>query len=203
MLEFLNLNIVNASVFTTALFGANPNVEKTWVLNTSNKGKLQEFERLFAQYGASIQSTEVDLEEILADPIPVAIHKASQLGNGILVEDTSLDIEGADVGVNIRWLLENLSEFEGRKAVWRVLLAYQKDNLVYVYEGTVSGTIVQPRGEGGFGFDPVFLPDGSDATLAQSKPDTVNARAKVVKALLTGDPISISAPMIDWDGPWQ
>lgn len=178
-------------------------IEDGWVLNTSNKGKLEEFERLFAKYGAAIEAKEIDLHEIQADPITVAVHKASQMGNGILIEDTSLDIEGADVGVNVRWLLENLSEYEGRQALWRVLLAYQKNGLVYVYEGTISGTIVQPTGEEGFGFDPVFQPNGSKYTLAQEKNDAMNARAKAVEALFHGSPIAILPPITDWEGEWQ
>ena len=37
---------------------------KTFALNTSNKGKLQEFQRLFSKYGAKLTATEIDLKEI-------------------------------------------------------------------------------------------------------------------------------------------
>lgn len=190
-----------AAIPASAMIGSP--IEHGWILNTSNKGKLKEFERLFAKYGASVVAQQIDLHEIQADPITVAVHKASQMGNGILIEDTSLDIEGADVGVNVRWLLDNLLEYEGRKAIWRVLLAYQKNGLVYVYEGKISGTIVQPREEGGFGFDPVFMPDGSEYTLAQEKGDDVNARAKAIEALLQDSPLTVLPPIINWEGDWQ
>lgn len=178
-------------------------MKNSWVLNTSNKGKLREFQEFFAKHGAELNASEVDLKEIDADPISVVVHKASQIGNEIIVEDTSLDIENADVGVNVRWLLDNLSTYSGRKAHWRVLLAYLKDGSVYVYEGKVDGTIVFPRGEGGFGFDPVFLPDGKSETLAQSKPSEVNARAKAVEALMQGKTAAILPPITKWDGNWQ
>lgn len=199
----LNFQLIFLPILATTMLSEHLSIEKTWRLNTSNQGKLHEFEHLFAQYGALISATTFDLREIQADPMTVAIHKASQLGDGILIEDTSLDIEGADVGINVKWLLENLSKLEGRKALWRVLLAYQKDHLIHVYEGTISGTIVRPRGHHGFGFDPVFLPDDSNHTLAESKPDIVNARAKAVEALLTGIPTRISSPILHWDGDWQ
>ena len=129
-----------------------------WKLNTSNLGKFEEFKRLFSQEGRSLETTHIDLEEI----------------------------EGASVGVNIRWLLDHLKNFVGKKA-----------------EGTVLGTIVSPQGSAGFGFDPVFKPDGSEHTLAESKPDSVNARAKAVHALIQGD-LHMKNPAIDtWDGPWQ
>jgi XTP/dITP diphosphohydrolase len=119
------------------------------------------------------------------------------------VEDTSLDIEGASVGVNIRWLLDHLPEYNGRKAEWTVLLGYRQGNEIYIYKGSLTGTIVLPRGNGGFGFDPVFLPDGATKTLSESKPNTVNARAKAVEALIRGN-IYTKHPLIEsWDGPWQ
>jgi len=173
-----------------------------WKLNTSNLSKFEEFKLLFAKYGCELETTHVDLKEIDSDPIQVIVHKASQMEN-VLVEDTSLDIEGASVGINIRWLLDHLSEYESRKAEWTVLLAYAQGTQVYVYKGTVSGTIVLSKEVAGFGFDPVFLPSGAIKTLAESKPDGVNARAKAVEALIKDD-IFIKQKMLkDWNGPWQ
>lgn len=174
-----------------------------WKLNTSNPGKFEEFKRLFAQNGSDLDASHIDLEEIDADPIQVVAHKASQLEEGVIVEDTSLDIEGATVGVNIRWLLDNLTEYKGRKAEWTVFLAVRKGDIVDIYKGSVSGIIVAPNGENGFGFDPVFLPEGATQTLAISKPDAFNARAKAVKALVTGDLFTTHPAMKNWDGPWQ
>jgi inosine/xanthosine triphosphate pyrophosphatase family protein len=174
-----------------------------WVLNTSNQGKMAEFRRLFDQYKITLFQQSVDLREIDAGPVTVVVYKASQMNEGVLVEDTSLDVEGADIGINIRWVLGHLSKYIGRKAEWRVLLAHQKQGKVYVYEGTVKGRIVAPRGNGGFGFDPFFVPENSQYTLAESKPDEVNARAKAVEALVHDRPIKIESPMTLWKGPWQ
>ena len=174
-----------------------------WILNTSNEGKMAEFRRLFNQYKIHLLQQNADLKEIDADPVAVVVYKASQMEEGVLVEDTSLDIEGANVGINIRWVLEHLSQHIGRKAEWRVLLAHQKQGKIYVYEGIVRGRIVEPRGEGGFGFDPFFIPEDSAYTLAESKPDKVNARAKAVEALIHDRPIKIESPMTLWNGPWQ
>lgn len=174
-----------------------------WKLNTSNEGKLKEFQHLFGKYGCSISATHVDLAEIDASPLQVVVHKASQMDDYVVIEDTSLDIEGADVGVNIRWLLDHLADYEGRKAYWKVLLAYRISDKVYVFQGTVDGTIVTPRGKDGFGFDPVFLPQGALETLAQSKPDSVNARALAVESLINNQPIAIESPITEWEGPWQ
>lgn len=179
-----------------------------WKINTSNQGKLAEFGRFFEARGSTLTSTQLDLPEIVADPLQVIVYKATlaakELGEKVLIEDTSLDIEGADVGINIRWLLDHLDQYEGRKATWTVFLAYCEGGQVYVYKGTVSGKIVQKSGQNGFGFDPYFLPDGATQTLAEHKPDAVNARAKAVDALFNNDLFSLQpCPDQEWSGDWQ
>lgn len=174
-----------------------------WEINTSNSGKLEEFKKFFFKYNLDLTSTRFDLDEIDADPITVAAHKASQMGERILIEDTSLDIEGADVGINVRWLIDNLDRYVGKKASWKVLLAYRTGDKVVIYEGSVTGTIVHARGDKGFGFDPFFLPDNATQTLAESKPDEVNARALAVKNLAENKPLVIVDAIYQWDGPWQ
>lgn len=176
---------------------------KPFYLNTSNKGKLAEFHRLFAKHGIDLKASELDLKEIKADPITVVVHKASQVGPRVIVDDSSLDVEGAEIGIDVKWMLHHLSEFSGRSAKWRTLLAYQEENWVYVFEGTIEGQIVPPRGKEGFGFDPIFLPLGSELTLAQEKPDAVNARAKAVDSLIAGTYIAKEHPITHWTGQWQ
>lgn len=177
-------------------------MRKHWKLNTSNPGKFEEFKHLFGKYGCFLEASHFDLQEIDADHTSVVVQKASQLQE-IIVDDTALEIEGASVGTNVRWLLDHLSDYVGHKAEWVVLLAYRHENKVDIYKGAVSGTIVPPRGDLGFGFDPVFLPDGAVKTLAESKPDACNARAKAVEALIRGD-LWLSRPVIEnWKGPWQ
>jgi XTP/dITP diphosphohydrolase len=174
-------------------------------LNTSNFGKFEEFKGLFASHGIELDVSHLDVSEIDADPIQVAVHKAGQLGEGILVDDTSLHVSGASVGVNVRWLLSHLTDYTGAQAEWTVLLAHRQGNEVFVYKGSVSGTIVAPRcaSPKGFGFDPIFLPEGAELTLAESKPDCYSARAKAVEAFVKGD-IYAKHPLIEqWKGPWQ
>jgi XTP/dITP diphosphohydrolase len=174
-----------------------------WKLNTSNLNKFEEFKRLFAQYGCRLEVTHEDLKEIDADPLTVIAHKASQVEENVLVEDTSLEVEGASIGIHVRWLLEHLSEYMDRQAHWKVLLAYRRGNKVCVYKGSISGTIVEPRGASDFGFDSIFLPNGAAETLAESKPDQFNARAKAVEALMQNKVWMTSPVITEWEGPWQ
>lgn len=171
-------------------------------LNTSNKGKQEEFKRLFKN--DNLQYTNFDVKEIDSTALNVVVHKASNMNEGkgeVIIEDTSLEVEGADVGVNIRWLLENLPQYEGKKATWKVLLAFRKENIVFISEGVVKGEIVKKSGDKGFGFDPYFMPKGKQKTLADDKPDLVNARAIAVKNLMNREFIAI-LPAID-DVSWQ
>lgn len=176
-------------------------------LNTSNKHKYAEFVRIFRVLDKRItlDRTKVDLKEIDAAPYMVVAQKATDAGEGVLIEDTSLDVQGATVGVNVRWIMENLSELAGRGATWRVLLGVLRGGQVHIYEGVTQGTIVHKRGASDFGFDPVFQPDGSSQTLAEAKPDAVSARFKAIAALIRDSPAALHVPLpgAAWRGKWQ
>lgn len=175
-------------------------------LNTSNPGKLTEFKQLFKIHNHELNNTDFDLAEVNSDPLTVIAQKASAVNEGqggILVEDTSLDIEGEDVGVNIRWLLSNLEQFEGKRATWSVMLAFREGDVIFVSNGVLEGTIVTKRGSEGFGFDPYFLPKGADKTLAENKPISLNARAFAVNALMNKEFIAILPAIDNWEGSWQ
>ncbi|CRX39135.1 non-canonical purine NTP pyrophosphatase [Estrella lausannensis] len=176
---------------------------KQFRLNTSNQGKFKEFERLFAAFGISLEATHIDLKEIAADPLSVIVHKASVAGERVIVDDTSLDVEGEAVGVYVRSMLDELPRFIGKRVHWRVLLAYREENQVFVFAGELAGVVVSRRGSSGFGFDPYFLPEGEELTLAESKPDSLNARAMAVKALMQGKPFKVLPANTSWDGSWQ
>lgn len=193
----MNAFFLSMCVFLS-MVAANPS-KTSWQMNAS-VNKVNEFRKFFAIHEIDLTASHVDLKEIDAEPLTVVVHKASAIGQKILVEDTSLDIEGADVGINVKWLLDTLPEHAGKKALWRVLLAYRDGDKVYVYQGTVSGTIVKPRGSGGFGFDPVFLPDGSQKTLAEEKPDSVNARYYAVNAFIENKPFQVVPAIDHWHG---
>jgi XTP/dITP diphosphohydrolase len=174
-----------------------------WKLNTSNLGKFEEFKSLFALYGSQIEATHIDLPEIDATPLQVIAHKASQLDENIIVDDTSLEVEGVAIGVNIRWLLQHLAQYAGHRAEWTALLAVRQANEIYIYQGAQKGSIVLPQGQAGFGFDAYFLPEGATQTLAESKPHAYNARAKAVESLLKGNFHAKHPILTQWNGPWQ
>lgn len=96
--------------------------------------------------------------------------------------------EGHDSAANTALLLKNLEGEENRKARFRTVIALIKDGKTYTVDGIVKGHIIDtPAGCGGFGYDPVFMPDGWNKTFAEASADEKNAvshRGRAVTALL-------------------
>ena len=169
-----------------------------WVVNTSNKGKRSEFLGFF---GDDVKFLEHDLEEPSSDMVTIVRYKASQF-EGVVIDDTSLEIEGVDVGVNIRWFVDRLDECLGKKAVFTCLVGLNKEGKVHIYKGVCEGTIVEPRGES-YGFNKYFLPVGSDKTFAQEKPDSINPRKIAVDNMIRGNAWKVCEVLKTWDGEFQ
>lgn len=95
--------------------------------------------------------------------------------------------EQRDDNDNIDLLLRNMSDSEDRVARFRTVITLIGMQGVHAFEGIIEGTIItERRGSGGFGYDPVFIPDGYDVTFAQMSPAQKNAishRAVAVQKL--------------------
>lgn len=161
-------------------------------LVTSNENKLKEFKR-FGLEEILIEKGK-DLKEVDSDPLTVILYKALEAGVNRIVEDTSLHIEGAEIGANIRWLTDSISSFKGKTATWEVLLGVNDGKTITVYQGISKGIITDKYKEPmGFGFDCYFVPDGSLETLydleSTGEKDLYSARKKAVELLNNGQSI--------------
>lgn len=179
-------------------------------LVSSNLKKLAEFRR----FGLDIEiEPGRDLREVRSDdPVLVAIHKAIEAGEGYIVEDTTLMVEGAGSGVEIRWQLDGLNDLAGSRCDWRVIMAAVVGNEVRVAEGSVLGTIraLEEAPDDAFAFDPWVCPllagGRSLYDLEQDGlKDRYSARRMAVAAWLRGEysrcvPLSHIQP---WDGEYQ
>ncbi|RMH75932.1 MAG: RdgB/HAM1 family non-canonical purine NTP pyrophosphatase [Actinomyces sp.] len=136
-----------------------------------------------------------------------------------LADDTGLEVEalGGAPGVrsaryagdtatdadNVRRLLGELTGVtgEGRRARFRtVVVLHRRDGSELVAEGVVTGRIAEaPRGQGGFGYDPVFVPDEGDgrtfAEMSAADKNALSHRGRALRALL--ERLDPAAP----DGP--
>ena len=96
-----------------------------------------------------------------------------------------------DSEANMNRLLEELSEYstpESRRARFRTVITLRYEGRQYCFEGIVSGTIAQGKaGNGGFGYDPIFIPDGfGGRTMAEISEDEKNAishRGRALRAM--------------------
>ncbi len=155
---------------------------------TGNKNKLEEVRSVIPD----IEQLEIDLLEIQdLDPsiiIEAKLREALNHRDGeFIVEDTSLYFESLNglPGPMIKWFLKSLGNdglsklaqgLSSQKAVAKVIIGYakSKDDIKF-FEGSISGSIVEPRGETSFGWDPIFQPDGYEKTFAEMSADEKNS----------------------------
>ncbi|MDE6370936.1 MAG: non-canonical purine NTP pyrophosphatase, partial [Duncaniella sp.] len=95
---------------------------------------------------------------------------------------------GHDSVANMRLLLHNLEGQADRKAHFSTVIALLLNGQEMTFEGRVDGEILTaPQGEGGFGYDPVFRPEGYTETFATMSPEAKNAishRGRATAALM-------------------
>ena len=157
------------------------------VFATTNPDKIKEAEEIL---GLEIISEKIELDEIQSlDFVDVITHKAIQayekLGRPVLVEDSGIIFNclGKLPGVFTKWFtksidLDNLVHLIDRYVDKTVVAVsyfglYDGSNLK-IGVGMLKGKIVPPRGKNGFGWDPIFIPDGSKETFAEMDGQTKN-----------------------------
>ena len=98
-----------------------------------------------------------------------------------------VQVEGNKDDANMNVLLEKLANEENRKACFRTSIALIFEGETHFFDGTVEGRIIrEKRGNGGFGYDPIFIPDGYDKTFAELGNEVKNGishRARAVAKL--------------------
>ena len=161
---------------------------------TRNRHKLDEFEAILpADVFECVSAFDFpDIPEVIEDGATLeanAVKKAVTLavatGMRALADDTGLEVEALDgapgvysaryageppdYAANNRKLLDALTEHANRRARFRCVIALaEPDGRAQYVEGICAGTIAtEPQGEGGFGYDPLFVPDGEQRTFAQ------------------------------------
>lgn len=169
------------------------------VFVTSNEGKRREAEAVlgFALRHHPLDLVEpqsLDLHEVVRSK---AVAAFELVGGPVLVEDTGLELLGLGgfPGPLIRWLLASVGAsgicriahaFGDARAVARCVTCAADGSRIVVGEGAVLGSIaVEPRGIGGFGWDPAFIPgDGDGRTYGEMGDDEKNAISHRRKAFI-------------------
>ncbi|WP_214226879.1 RdgB/HAM1 family non-canonical purine NTP pyrophosphatase [Pedobacter sp. B4-66] len=89
---------------------------------------------------------------------------------------------------NLNLVLRKMEGITNRKAHFKTVISLNKNNRKYLFEGVVYGNITHaPIGDDGFGYDPIFMPDGYDRTFAQmsmTEKNAISHRAIAMKKLI-------------------
>lgn len=186
----------------------------TLLLGTRNPGKVKEIESILRDSGwtfssleefASLESPEENGDTYAENAIVKARFYATATGRCALADDSGLEVdalagapgvfsaryagEGASDADRRALLLSELTEFgdTDRRArfVSAVAVAAPDGTVLNVSEGVCKGRIVfAPRGQGGFGYDPLFVPDGYDQTFAELPEAVKNLISHRARALM-------------------
>ena len=181
------------------------------ILGSSNQNKIKEY----LSFGLDLKTQAIpDLREVNGSAMDVIIYKVLELNQDhVILEDTSLEVDGAEIGVNAKWLMMELRtnpSFNGRKAYWNVYLGVKIGDKLSIMLSTIHGTIDQSRAENtAFGFDSVFVPDGTDKTLYELKilnqKHLFSARKKAIDKLIKNEiDLEFEVSLIPtWKGNYQ
>lgn len=151
-------------------------------------GNAAKAEQLSTHLHFDVEHKKLDIPEIQSlDLEEIATKKAEEaykiLQSPVLVEDTSLTFNalGSLPGPLIKWFLESLgndgiarllSGYEDRTAKAEVCFALCDADGVHLFKGSINGTIADvPKGEKGFGWDPIFIPEGHSEAWGEMNPD--------------------------------
>jgi XTP/dITP diphosphohydrolase len=180
------------------------------VLATRNAHKLREFARLLPSVALEslpedVETPPEDGDTYAANALIKARAGARATGRPVIADDSGIEAAALDGAPGVRTARyagedatdeENLAKL-GREAPAGTRLRYvcviahvDPDGVEHLFEGTTDGTVAgTPRGSGGFGYDPLFVPDdgpGDGRTMAElsdAEKDAISHRGRAARAL--------------------
>jgi XTP/dITP diphosphohydrolase len=185
-------------------------MKQTFIFATNNKHKLEEVQQILGDKVTLLSLKDINFSEDIPENEPTiegnALYKAryiyTKFRQDCFADDTGLEVEAlnGEPGVfsaryagedknyesNNQLLLKNLQHTSNKKARFKTIIACILDGKEYLFEGIIEGIIVdKPRGNNGFGYDPIFQPIGYANTFGELSDDiknTISHRAKAVEA---------------------
>lgn len=164
----------------------------TIIFATNNQHKVEEVRAVLGKSFNIITLKEAGIDIDIPEPHDTLEANATEKSKTIFnltnkncfSEDTGLEVvslngepgvksaryagEARSFDDNIDKLLTNLKPFENKTARFRTVISLMQDGAEHFFEGICPGKIIgEKRGNNGFGYDPVFVPDGSDLTFAE------------------------------------
>jgi XTP/dITP diphosphohydrolase len=182
------------------------------VFATNNLHKVKEVQQMLPSEMELLTLSQVNIDEDIPEDYPTlegnALQKARYIfekyGYSCFADDTGLEVEALnnEPGVysaryagehkssedNITKVLNNLGSNSNRNACFRTVIALILNGEEHLFEGRVDGTILTERhGSDGFGYDPIFQPDGYEVSFAEMSLNDKNAishRGRAVEKLV-------------------
>ncbi|MEO6883809.1 MAG: non-canonical purine NTP diphosphatase [Bacteroidia bacterium] len=183
-----------------------------FVFASGNKDKIKEARLLISSQVKILSLTDIfctgDIPETSDTIEGNALQKANYVfekyGYNCFSDDTGLEIEALNgkpgtfsaryagneknTEANIQKVLFDLNEINNRKARFKTAIALIMGDEKIIFEGIVTGTILsEKRGNNGFGYDPIFVPDGYDKTFSEMsllEKNKLSHRAKAFQKLM-------------------
>ena len=186
-------------------------MKKKLVVATNNAHKLEEISAILGEEMELLSLKDINCQADIPETADTlegnarqkALYIYENYGMNCFADDTGLEVEalngapgvfsaryagnGHDSEANMQKLLKELDGKENRKAQFRTAICLIMNGEEYLFEGIVKGEIIEEkRGGAGFGYDPIFVPEGYDLTFAELGNDiknTISHRARAVEKL--------------------
>ena len=186
-------------------------MKKKLVVATNNAHKLEEIAAILGDEMELFSLKDINCHAEIPETADTLEGNARQkamyiyenYGMDCFADDTGLEVDalngapgvfsaryagdGHDSEANMQKLLKELEGKENRKAQFRTAICLIMEGKEYLFEGIVKGAIIEEkRGGAGFGYDPIFVPEGYDQTFAELGNDiknTISHRAHAVEKL--------------------
>jgi len=181
------------------------------IFASNNLNKIREINNVLGNSFTLLSLPDINMDEdipedemtLAGNALQKARHIYKATGMNVFADDTGLEVESLDgrPGVhsarfageskdsdaNIDKLLSLLEDKANRNARFRTVIALVIEGKEYLFEGIVTGTIItEKRGRKGFGYDPVFVPEGNTLTFAEmdlNEKNRISHRARAFEKL--------------------
>lgn len=180
------------------------------VFATNNAHKLQEVQAIVGDQFRLLSLEDIQCREDIPETGSTFFENARQktdyiarhYGYDCFADDSGLEVDSLngepgvysarysgsrDMEQNIELVLRKLAGHSNRKARFKTVISLRLQDVQYFFEGSIEGRIIdEKRGKGGFGYDPIFLPEGYDRTFAEmsaTEKNQISHRALAVQQL--------------------
>ncbi|BAK54252.1 XTP/dITP diphosphatase [Sulfurisphaera tokodaii] len=151
---------------------------------TSNENKFKELDSIAKKYNIKLKWINLPKFEVQSDSLEEIVRSSAVIAfnmirSPLIVEDSGLFIEALNNfpgpytnyvrrTLGLKGILKLMEGIQNRKAYFMTALCYVDEEVIRVFTGKVVGKISESiRGDKGFGFDPIFIPDGDERTFGE------------------------------------